>query len=150
MAARPFTWIESDDVRGGYFDPAHNLRLMDFGGPDYLVKIKVQPPPGTPPSPDWPEHSYFECYPTMYGEPDVELFTISWARLYQHFKRDFPGRAAEFLDSILPLLDPRNSRLLPGNYRDAVFDMPPMLRTRLLERGRYSAADERREAGLPD
>ena len=150
MSGRPFTWIESDDLRGGYVDPFHNLRLMNFGGPDYLVKIKVQPPPGTPPSPDWPEHCYFECYPTMYGEPYVERFTIDWARLYQHFKRDFPGRAVEFLDSILPLLDPGKSRLLPGNYRNAVFDMPPLLRTRLLECGRYSAADERRNAGLPD
>ena len=150
MAARPFTWIESDDVRGGYVDPVHNLRLMDFGGPDYLVKIKVQPPPGTPRSPDWPEHCYFECYPTGYDVPDVERFTISWARLYQHFKRDFPGRAAEFLDSILPLLNPGNGRLMRYNYRNAVFDMPPMLRARLLECGRYSAADERRNANLLD
>lgn len=143
MATRPFTWIESHDVRGGYVDPVHNLRLMDVGGPDYLLNIKVLPPPGTPCSPDWPEHCYFACCPTGYDEPDVERFTISWAKLYQHFKRDFPGRSAEFVDSILPLLEPGKGRLMRYNYRNAVFDMPPMLRTRLLERGRYSAADER-------
>ncbi|WP_066527282.1 hypothetical protein [Erythrobacter sp. CCH5-A1] len=147
MAARPFTWIDSDDVRGGYVDPVHNLRLFDRGGPDWQVNIVVAPPPDAP---DfgylWENRFYFVAKLTEYGVLDVERFTIGSACLNQHFKRDFPGRAAEFLDSILPLLDPRNGRLLPGNYRNAVFDMPPMLRARLLESGRYSAADERDQA----
>ncbi len=151
MAARPFTWIESDDVRAGYVDPAHNLRLFDKGGPDWQVNIVVAPPPDTP---DfgylWEDRYYFVASLTEYGVLDVERFTIGSARLNQHFRRDFPGRSAEFLDSILPLLRPDNRKLIPYNYRNAFFDLPPVMRERLLECGRYSAADERRNAGLPD
>lgn len=146
LIAPPFQFVKMGHA---LVDEPNNLKIRMYQWPEYHFSVSIGPLAG-PQADAWPlrDKAYFEF---DYDGPNERLPGIcrfSYATAHQPFDRDYPGRTAELLETIVPLIIPVGlfgadfPDLLPGVEARISELLIPLL----LKPGRYSWFDDEPEA----
>jgi hypothetical protein len=143
-AARPFEFVgeprfatlpESDQ---NLVDHPNGLRLRTYQWPEFNFTVVLEPAEGIQ-ADAWPlsKRAYYEfgMAPPVRLSDGRNQLAVSFAIAHEPSERDFPGRAGELLDVVLPLILPLFGQVLAQPVDDPL--IPVMLRDALLRDGRY-------------